>query len=139
LTTEAPDAVYVCGPQPFIDLAENRSDAFGLPKGQLVKELFSAAPPQIETSDASFAIELAGSGLRLDVPCTMSILEVLRQNGITVPTSCEQGVCGTCLTKVRHGTPDHRDLYLSDDERANGDLIALCVSRAKSAKLVLDI
>ena len=62
-----------------------------------------------------------------------------RAHGIDVATSCREGVCGTCLTRVIAGTPDHRDAFLSAKERKAGDKIMICVSRAKSAQLVLDL
>ena len=66
-------------------------------------------------------------------------LSALRRVGITIPTVCEQGVCGTCLTKVLEGSPDHRDLCLSDDERSANDCFAPCCSRALSPSLVVDL
>jgi vanillate O-demethylase ferredoxin subunit len=74
-----------------------------------------------------------------DIPPDRPITAVLADHGIEVPTSCEQGVCGTCLTRVLEGEPDHRDFYLTDDERARGDQMTLCCSRSKSALLVLDL
>ena len=59
--------------------------------------------------------------------------------GVEIPTSCEQGVCGTCLTRVIEGVPDHRDLYLTPEEQAANDQFTPCCSRAKSARLVLDL
>jgi vanillate O-demethylase ferredoxin subunit len=73
------------------------------------------------------------------VPAEASILHVLSDRGIDVPRSCEQGVCGTCLTGVLEGEPDHRDVFLTDAERRCGDKIVLCVSRAKGRHLVLDM
>jgi vanillate O-demethylase ferredoxin subunit len=59
--------------------------------------------------------------------------------GFSLPLSCEQGVCGTCMTKVLAGQPDHRDLYLTDGERAGNDCFMPCCSRAKTSRLVLDL
>ena len=66
-------------------------------------------------------------------------LEVLRANGVQMPSSCEQGACGTCLVHVIDGTPDHQDVYMSDAEHTAGDRIATCVSRALSERLILDV
>jgi vanillate O-demethylase ferredoxin subunit len=73
------------------------------------------------------------------VPADKSIVEVLADHGIEVPVSCEQGVCGTCLTRVLEGEPDHRDSFLTQDEQALNDQMTLCCSRAKSPLLVLDL
>jgi vanillate O-demethylase ferredoxin subunit len=87
----------------------------------------------------AFEIRLASSGQTFNVPADMSILNVLRAHGVALHASCETGVCGTCVTGVLAGTPDHRDLYLSKAEREAGNLILPCCSRAKSPALVLDI
>ncbi|WP_333904375.1 2Fe-2S iron-sulfur cluster binding domain-containing protein, partial [Achromobacter insolitus] len=76
---------------------------------------------------------------RVDVPPDCSIATALARAGVEVPLSCEQGVCGMCMTRVLDGIPDHRDDVLSAAERASNDLILPCVSRAKSASLTLDL
>jgi len=68
-----------------------------------------------------------------------SAAQALLDAGIAVPLSCEQGVCGACLTKVRQGTPDHRDLYLTDEEHARNDAFMPCCSRAQTRRLVIDL
>ncbi|MGU7769968.1 PDR/VanB family oxidoreductase [Burkholderia sp. MR1-5-21] len=98
-----------------------------------------AADPASKDGDRAFQVSLAQSGRVVDVPAGTSIVEALRSSGIDVPVSCEQGVCGTCLTRVLSGTPDHRDVYLTDDERAANDQILPCCSRAVTPVLVLDI
>jgi len=67
------------------------------------------------------------------------VVQALAEAGVYVPTSCEQGVCGTCVVRVLEGEPDHRDLYLTPAERAANDQFTPCCSRAKSARLVLDL
>ena len=89
--------------------------------------------------DQVFTVELRKSGKVLSIPADRSILDVLLENGVYVMTSCENGVCGTCVTTVLAGEPDHRDEYFTDEERASNGLITLCVSRARSGKLVLDL
>jgi vanillate O-demethylase ferredoxin subunit len=73
------------------------------------------------------------------VPAEKTILEALAEQGVRVVSSCSQGVCGTCITGVLDGEPDHRDAFLSEGERKACDKMLLCVSRAKSARLVLDL
>ncbi|UXN75179.1 2Fe-2S iron-sulfur cluster binding domain-containing protein [Devosia sp. A8/3-2] len=77
--------------------------------------------------------------MTLHVPSGRTILETMREAGLTVPSSCEQGACGTCLTTVMEGEVDHQDVYLNDSEKASNTCMMTCVSRAKSARLVLDI
>ncbi|MDB5776510.1 MAG: oxidoreductase [Herbaspirillum sp.] len=89
--------------------------------------------------DGGFQIKLAASDRIYDVPADRSVLEVLLENGVDVPFSCQQGVCGTCLTRVLEGTPDHRDMYLSEDEQATNNEFMPCCSRSKSKLLVLDL
>jgi vanillate O-demethylase ferredoxin subunit len=87
-----------------------------------------------------FEIEIASTGRRFQVPPGRSILEVLREDGgIAVDSSCEQGLCGTCATGVLAGEPDHRDYVLTESQKAENRTMMLCVSRAKSPCLVLDL
>ena len=88
--------------------------------------------------DVAFTVELKKSGKVLSIPPGCSILDVLLENGIHVMTSCKNGVCGTCVTTVLAGEPDHRDEYFTVEERASNGLITLCVSRVHSGRLVLD-
>lgn len=91
------------------------------------------APPQ------PFQVKIASTGQVLTIPADKTITEVLAENGIVLVTSCEQGVCGTCLTRVLEGEPDHRDIYLTPEEQAANDQITPCCSRSKSPLLVLDL
>ena len=90
-------------------------------------------------ADQPLVVHLAKTGQRIDVDAQTSILEALLLAGIDVPSSCQQGVCGTCETRVIAGTPDHRDMILSDTERAANNMMMICCSRALSAELTLDI
>jgi len=79
------------------------------------------------------------SGLTVTVPPGQSILEALDENGVSVLSSCQEGVCGTCETRVLEGVPDHRDSLLSEEEREANEYMMVCVSRSKSERLVLDL
>jgi len=87
----------------------------------------------------SFEVSLARSGGTYVIPENQSIVDVLAQHGIVIDVSCEQGVCGTCMTGVISGVPDHKDVFLSENEKALGDVMLPCVSRCKSANMVLDL
>jgi vanillate O-demethylase ferredoxin subunit len=102
-------------------------------------EFFSADPSASSAPRLPFEVALARSKLSFTVPAEKTILEVLAERGIQVLNSCGQGVCGTCVTGVLEGTPDHRDAFLSDKERKACDKMMLCVSRSCSHKLVLDL
>lgn len=90
-----------------------------------------------ETIGVGFKVKLARSGGEFDVPDDKSIVDVLREHGIQVPTSCEAGLCGTCRTRYLEGEPDHRDYVLEDEERRHE--IMLCCSRSRTSRLVLDL
>jgi ferredoxin len=90
-------------------------------------------------SDTSFQIVLERTGKTFEVPADASILEVLELEGIAVPSSCQQGVCGTCETKVLGGEIDHRDMVLTVFEKSSGQSMMICCSRAKGASLTLDL
>ena len=130
--------LYVCGPQGFMDAVLAAARAAGWPEAQLHWEFFGAAP--VDTAnDGGFEVQLASSGRVIVVARDQSVAQALEAAGVIVPTSCEQGVCGTCLTRVLDGVPDHRDLYLTPEEQAANDQFTPCCSRAKSARLVLDL
>ena len=90
-------------------------------------------------ASTTFEVALARSCITLTIPSGKSILEVIRENGIEIASSCEQGACGTCVATVLEGEPMHQDVYLSDAEKLSGTKIMTCVSRAKSARIVLDL
>ncbi len=137
-TPEAGTHLYVCGPKGFMDAVLDTARAQGWPEKQVHYEFFSAEPLKSD-DDESFDVKLASSGRTVRVEAGQSVIEALAAAGVEVPTSCEQGVCGTCLTRVIEGTPDHRDSYLTDEEREANDQFLPCCSRAKSALLVLDL
>jgi len=129
--------VYCCGPEKLM-LAVEEATA-GWPEGSVHFEWFAPrSRPEGETSD-SFEVVCQASGKTLTVPADKSILEVLGENGIEVPRSCEQGICGTCEVRVVSGEIDHRDSILSSAERAANETMMICVSRCRGARLVLDV
>jgi vanillate O-demethylase ferredoxin subunit len=130
--------LYVCGPTGFMDWVLGTARELGWPEERLHREYFAAGP--IDTShDGSFEVQIASTGAVIRIAPEQSVVAALAAAGVEVPTSCEQGVCGTCLTRVIEGTPEHRDMYLTPDEQAKGDQFTPCCSRAKSARLVLDL
>lgn len=135
---DADTHLYVCGPKGFMDAVLIGARAQGWPEARIHYEYFSAEPVKSD-ADGSFEVELASSGRIVLVSKEMTVAEALAAAGVEVPTSCEQGVCGTCLTRVLKGEPDHRDMYLSSDEQAANNQFLPCCSRAKSARLVLDL
>ena len=90
-------------------------------------------------ADGTFEVLLQKSGQTLQVTKDQSILKAVQDAGHDVPFSCSEGICGTCLTKVVAGTPDHWDMYLTPEEQAQGDCIMVCCSRSQTARLVLDL
>ncbi|MFC6950521.1 oxidoreductase [Paraburkholderia dipogonis] len=128
--------VYVCGPEGFINALTYRARDCAWNDANVHHEFFAAT---VSTSGSSFVVQATRSGLSVDVPADKSIAQALLDVGIDVPLSCEQGVCGTCVTRVIDGVPEHRDLFLTADERAANDRIMLCCSRASSGILILDI
>lgn len=131
--------IYVCGPAGFIELVTSSAKRLGWPESNIHFEYFAAPTTTEEQGGESFEIEIASTGVRFTVPEEHSAADVLLENGIEIPISCAQGVCGTCMTRVVAGTPDHRDLYLTDEERAQNDQFMPCCSRSLSPVLVLDL
>jgi vanillate monooxygenase ferredoxin subunit len=136
--TQAPAGshLYVCGPQRFIDAVLATARDQGWPEARLHCEYFSAAA--IDTSgDGAFELEVASTGQVITVLPKQTALHALQAAGLDIASSCEEGVCGTCLTGVKSGTPDHRDHYLTTEEQQANDQFLPCCSRARSARLVL--
>jgi len=128
--------VYVCGPPGYMDYVKKAADSAGLSREQVHSEHFGA---EIDINGDPFTVVTARTGLRIPVAPNESIVTALARAGIEVETGCQNGVCGTCLTSVISGRPDHRDMILTDTEKAENDRIALCCSRSQSAELVLDL
>jgi vanillate O-demethylase ferredoxin subunit len=131
------DHLYICGPKPLMDLG--RDLAARNPALTLHLEYFSADTDLDPLPKGSFQVKLARSGRTITIPEGRSIVDVLADHDIEVETSCEQGICGACLTKVLEGTPDHRDMLLTDEEHAANDQMTVCVSRSIGPLLVLDL
>lgn len=130
--------VYICGPGLFMASAESTA-LKTIPAADIKLERFAANPATNIGPTAPFQIELAQSETTLEVGAKETILDVLQAHGIDAAFSCEQGVCGTCVTRVLEGEPDHRDSFLSPKQRRANQQICLCVSRSKSSKLVLEL
>jgi tetrachlorobenzoquinone reductase len=129
--------IYCCGPAPLMDSVKALTEH--LPPGTVRFEWFSTPDDREPQESNAFKVRLERTGVEFDVPEHKSILEVLEENGIEHPFSCREGLCGTCVTDVSSGEPDHRDYVLTDEERASGKLMTICCSRSKSRLLVLDL
>ena len=110
----------------------------GWAEDRLHREYFSAAPVDVST-DGAFEVQIASTSQVIPIAADQSVVAALAEHGIEIPVSCEQGVCGTCVTRIREGTPLHRDMFLTPDEQARHDQFTPCCSRASSARLVLDL
>jgi vanillate monooxygenase ferredoxin subunit len=130
--------LYVCGPKGFMDWVLGTARARGWPNNQLHYEFFGAEVVKSD-SDGSFEVQLASSGRIVVVPKDQTVIQALAAAGVEVQFSCEQGVCGTCVTRVLEGEPDHRDMYFTPEEQAANDQFTPCCSRSKSPRLVLDL
>ncbi len=134
----SPDThLYVCGPKGFMDAVLGKARELGWPESRIHFEYFAAEVVH-KADDGVFEVEV-NSGQVIPVQPDQSIAQALAAAGIEVPLSCEQGVCGTCLTRVLEGTPDHRDMYLTPAEQEQNDQILVCCSRSKSPRLKLDL
>ncbi|TMG96637.1 MAG: 2Fe-2S iron-sulfur cluster binding domain-containing protein [Betaproteobacteria bacterium] len=131
-----PDALHAG--HGFMDSVRGAASASWPPEAVHV-EHFGADAQALAGERHPFELQLGRSGRTLQVPQDRSIADVLNGNGVPVVTSCREGVCGSCVTGVLEGRCDHRDVFLSDKERARGDRIMVCVSRASGPRLVLDL
>ncbi|MFM0618202.1 PDR/VanB family oxidoreductase [Paraburkholderia nemoris] len=127
--------LYMCGPQGFMDAVRRAASSW--PETHVHLEYFAALPVEHLDGDRPFEIELARSGETFHIGQDETIAQVLLDAGVDITTSCEQGVCGTCVTTYLEGEPDHRDFCLNKRERETR--VALCCARARTARLVLDL
>ncbi|WNJ99585.1 PDR/VanB family oxidoreductase [Thalassospiraceae bacterium LMO-JJ14] len=139
--------LYYCGPTGFMNAVKAASARW--PKGTVHFELFKVPEGDSPVPDAlmgdggdgvigvGFKLKLAKSGGEYVVPADKSIIEVLRENGVEVETSCEAGLCRTCITRVLEGEPEHMDYVLDEEEQR--EYMLICCSRSKSPRLVLDL
>lgn len=135
-TPEEGTLVYSCGPEPLLAAVEARCASW--PRGALNIERFSAV--DVDTSaDTGFDVELRQTGTTLHVNEDQTILEVVTEAGVYVPTSCTEGTCGSCETTILEGTAEHRDVVLSPEEQEAQATMMICVSRASCPRLVLDL
>jgi phthalate 4,5-dioxygenase reductase subunit len=126
--------VYCCGPRPLLEAVRDMTGHW--PPTSIHFESFVDAGAAAQPADRSFTVVLEKSGARIEVAPGASILDAMREHGHDAPSSCESGTCGTCRTRLVSGEADHRDFVLMDDEKH--DQIMICVSRAKSAEIVID-
>ncbi len=126
--------VYVCGPHSLMDAVTATAAALGWPKGKVHKESFGAA-----SGGLPFKALLKRSGIEVEVKENETLLEAIEAAGVAAPCLCRGGACGECATAVEEGEVDHRDDFLSTEEKAAGKLIMPCVSRARGPRLVLDL
>lgn len=132
--------LYVCGPGGFIDAMVAHARAAGFEDARIHFERFTASEPVAPVQgDQVFQVQLASTGEVFDIPADEPVTRALDKHGVFIPVSCEEGICGTCLTGVVQGIPDHRDSYLTDDEHAANDQFTPCCSRSKTPLLVLDL
>ena len=134
--------IYLCGPEGFMAAARRVAVEKGWSPAQIYSEAFQPLAPSIsaEEDGETFNVTLASSGERWPVPANKTIAQVLQENGVAVPLSCEMGICGACLTPVVEGIVDHRDsVQPAAEKSASRQQIALCCSRSRSANLCIDL
>lgn len=131
--------LYTCGPDGFMATVLERAQRNGWASSHLHQEKFHAHLVDDEQSHRPFSIKIASSGEVIEIPADRSITQVLEEKGYFIPVSCEEGVCGTCITNVLEGKVLHRDAFLTEDERAGNQIMTPCCSRAISDFLVLDL
>jgi vanillate O-demethylase ferredoxin subunit len=130
--------LYLCGPAGFMDQVAATAEGLGWPAAQMHREHF-AHEVKHSDNDVAFDVKLARSGRVVHIAKHRTVAAALAECGVAIPMQCEQGVCGTCLTRVLEGEPEHRDAILTAEDRARKDRFTPCCSRALSPVLVLDL
>jgi vanillate O-demethylase ferredoxin subunit len=130
--------LYVCGPAGFIDWIMNVAAELQVPADRLHREYFSAAVVE-GRENREFEVVVASTGMKLNVSADQSVARALIEAGVPLAVSCEEGICGSCITGILEGVPEHRDSIFTEEERALGDRFTPCCSRSKTSRLVLDL
>lgn len=140
---DAQTHVYVCGPSGYIDFIRDQARAAEVDETRIHFERFALdedqRPAAPGAGDVAFQVQLASTGEVFDIPADETVTSALDRQGVFIPVSCEEGICGTCLTGVSEGVPEHRDSYLTEAEHAANDQFTPCCSRARTSRLVLDL
>ncbi len=129
--------IYFCGPTGMIEAIKAEAASQGWPESQLHYELFSADVD--DSHNTAFDVVVHSTGQVVRVPADKTIIEALEEAGLDPLYDCQRGDCGICQCDVIEGEPDHRDVILTDAEKASGKVMQICVSRSKTPRLVLDI
>jgi tetrachlorobenzoquinone reductase len=131
------DHIYCCGPLGMLQDFRLAIDAYGIAAERVHFEYFKSEVKAAENQ--GLTVVLQKSGMEVPIKSGQTILEALQDLGLDVPYSCMEGICGSCVTRVISGTPDHRDMVLTERDREAGNTMMICCSGAKSDRLVLDL
>ncbi|BBG03812.1 MULTISPECIES: PDR/VanB family oxidoreductase [Pseudonocardia] len=138
LATPSPGTqIYCCGPGALLDAVEERCATW--PVGALHLERFRPKDGALDGENSTFEVVLDHSDISITVTADQTVAEAIEAAGVDVPTSCREGTCGTCETVVLEGDPDHRDSFLTAQEKASNEVMMVCCSRSHSDRLVLDL
>ena len=129
--------VYICGPSGLIEAVKNKALELNWDTSKIHFELFKT--DNNNSSNEAFEIEIHNTGQVIQVNADQSIIDALEEAGLDPLYDCRRGDCGICQCDVISGEPDHRDIILTDEEKASNTIMQICVSRAKSKRLVIDI
>lgn len=133
------EIAYCCGPEAMMAAAVEAARAAGHPERLKIERFGAPAPdPAADAENAPFEVVIASTGQVLAVPADRPLGEVLSDAGVSCGLTCGEGYCGSCVTRVLDGEPDHRDTFLTPEERAAGEMM-VCVGRARGPRLVLDL
>ena len=130
--------IYTCGPEPMLNAVIKTVEGHSV-KHELHYERFTIASEAAAKENSSFEVKIESTGAVYTVNEDETILSVLSDNGVDVASACAAGLCGTCITDVLEGDIDHRDAILSDEEKASNECMCVCISRAKSKSITLDL
>lgn len=131
--------LYVCGPTGFMEFVMSSAKHMGWQEQQLHQEHFVAQSQTDASQNKAFTLQVVGSDRKIPVPAHQTATQALLEHGFDVPISCEQGICGTCITRVVSGIPEHRDVFMTDAEHAENTQFTPCCSRAQSDTLVIEL
>lgn len=140
--------VFTCGPKGYMDavkallknggydFAHYHEESFDI--AALMEEPLIEAAPVVEQGETLFTITLSRSGKTFSMPATQTVLSAAKKAGAIVPSSCSQGVCGTCKTALLQGTVEMNHNGGIRQREIDKGLRLLCCSKPTS-DLVIDL
>jgi glycine betaine catabolism B len=131
--------IMCCGPAPFMSAARTISAELGVPLSNYHEESFDAAvieeapAPLVEAVEAqTYSVQFSKQGKSIEVRADQTVLSCAKKSGVRIPSSCANGICGTCKSKLVSGTVDMKHAGGIRQREIDSGLFLPCCSKPLS-------